>query len=237
MTPKKKAPPKSAAPPPTARKRGAAAKKGTRERIYDAALGLLRKHGYAATTMRDVAAEAGVALGAAYYYFPSKDAIVQAYYEAEQLAHEERARATLATEADLRKRLSAVLHGRLELARRDRKLAGALFHAAADPDSPVSVFAKETAKLREASMTLFEEALSPAIPEDVRPLAARAFWALLMGLLLYLVHDDSPRAERTMRLAESGLDLAMNALALLGTPFGAPIRAEVERVLRDAKLL
>jgi hypothetical protein len=160
-----------------------------------------------------------------------------AYYEAEQLAHEERARAVLATETDLRKRLSAVLFGRLEQALRDRKLAGALFHAAADPDSPVSVFAKETAALREASMTLFEEALSPAVPEDVRPLAARAFWALLMALLLYLVHDESPHGERTKRLASSGLDLAMNALALLDTPFGAPIRAEVERVLQDAGLL
>lgn len=237
MTSTKRAPSKSAAAPAKPKKRAVAPKKGTRERIYDAALGLLRKHGYAATTMRDVAAEAGVALGAAYYYFPSKDAIVVAYYEAEQHAHEERARAVLATESDLRRRLSAVLFGRLELARKDRKLAGALFHAAADPDSPVSVFAKETASLRQASMTLFEEALSPTVPEDVRPLAARAFWALLMALLLYLVHDESPRAERTMRLAESGLDLAMNALALLGTPLGAPIRAEVERVLGDAGLL
>lgn len=237
MTSKKPVPPRPAARAAAAKKRPAAPKKGTRERIYEAALGLLRKRGYAATTMRDVSAEAEVALGAAYYYFPSKDAIVLAYYEAEQLAHEERARKVLASETDLRKRLSAVLFGRLEQARRDRKLAGALFHAAADPDSPVSVFAKETAPLRKASMTLFEEALSPAVPEDVRPLAARAFWALLMALLLYLVHDESPRAEQTMRLAESGLDLAMNALALLGTPFGAPIRAEVERVLGDAGLL
>jgi AcrR family transcriptional regulator len=31
--------------------------------------------------MRDIAREAGMALGAAYYYFESKDAIVMAFYE------------------------------------------------------------------------------------------------------------------------------------------------------------
>src|SRR5882757_768654 len=52
----------------------------TRQRILDAALSLFRKKGFEAATMRDVAQEAGVATGAAYYYFPSKDAIVTEFY-------------------------------------------------------------------------------------------------------------------------------------------------------------
>ena len=39
----------------------------TRDRILDAALRLFRERGFAETTMRDVAAAAGVATGAAYY--------------------------------------------------------------------------------------------------------------------------------------------------------------------------
>ena len=48
----------------------------TRNRILDAALRLFRERGFAQTTMRDVATEAGVATGAAYYYFRSKEELV-----------------------------------------------------------------------------------------------------------------------------------------------------------------
>ena len=47
----------------------------TRARIYGAALNLFRTKGFDAATMRDVAAAAELSLGAAYHYFPSKDAI------------------------------------------------------------------------------------------------------------------------------------------------------------------
>src|SRR5580658_6456896 len=50
-------------------------------RILDSALELFRQDGFDTATMRDIAARAGVATGAAYYYYPSKDAIVMAFYE------------------------------------------------------------------------------------------------------------------------------------------------------------
>ena len=56
----------------------------TRIRILEAALLLFRKRGFEKTTMRDIARESGVALGAAYYYFDSKDALVMAFYERAQ---------------------------------------------------------------------------------------------------------------------------------------------------------
>src|SRR5579863_7983158 len=49
-------------------------------RILDSALALFRQEGFDPATMRDIAAMAGVATGAAYYYYPSKDAIVMAFY-------------------------------------------------------------------------------------------------------------------------------------------------------------
>ena len=45
----------------------------TRRRILAAALDLFQERGFAETTMRDIARNAGVATGAAYYYFPSKE--------------------------------------------------------------------------------------------------------------------------------------------------------------------
>ena len=53
----------------------------TRGRILEAALRVFRERGFERATMREIAAEAGVALGAAYYYFESKEAIVMAFYE------------------------------------------------------------------------------------------------------------------------------------------------------------
>src|SRR6478672_7813407 len=53
----------------------------TGEKILDVALALFRTQGFDSTTMRDIAAKAGVATGAAYYYYPSKDAIVMAFYQ------------------------------------------------------------------------------------------------------------------------------------------------------------
>ena len=50
----------------------------TRERIVDTSLELFREKGFDETTMRDIAASAGVATGAAYYYFAVRANVVDA---------------------------------------------------------------------------------------------------------------------------------------------------------------
>src|SRR5687768_9742979 len=52
----------------------------TRARILEAALALFADRGYEATTMRDVAREAGASLGLAYRYFASKEEFALALY-------------------------------------------------------------------------------------------------------------------------------------------------------------
>src|SRR5260370_4033731 len=62
----------------------------TRARILSEALTLFRERGFDQTTMRDIARAAGVAIGAAYYYFESKEALVMAFYgEASKSMHEQ----------------------------------------------------------------------------------------------------------------------------------------------------
>src|ERR1700680_1772660 len=56
----------------------------TRKQILSAALELFRTQGFEAATMREIARSAGVATGAAYYYFDSKEAIVLAFYDQAQ---------------------------------------------------------------------------------------------------------------------------------------------------------
>ena len=56
----------------------------TRARILECALAIFRERGFENSTMREIAKAAGVAVGAAYYYFDSKNAIVMAFYQRAQ---------------------------------------------------------------------------------------------------------------------------------------------------------
>jgi len=56
-------------------------KDNIRDRILTSARDRLLKHGYAATTMRSIAAEAGISTSNLYVYFPSKLALLFAIYD------------------------------------------------------------------------------------------------------------------------------------------------------------
>src|SRR5262245_55237148 len=98
-----------------------------------AALSAFRKRGFDATTMRDIAKLAETSLGAAYYYFPSKEALVLAHWEKQMDEHESRARKAFTESQDLHPRIRAVFQTRLELMRGDRKLLMGLFRTLGDP--------------------------------------------------------------------------------------------------------
>src|SRR5205807_4309785 len=80
----------------------------TRSAIIDAALRLFRERGYDATTMRAIATEAGVSVGNAYYYFDSKEHLVQGFYDRAQVEHATAAQPVLDTEVDLVDRIVGV---------------------------------------------------------------------------------------------------------------------------------
>src|SRR5262252_10554425 len=81
----------------------------TRRRIYESALKLFREKGFEQTTMRDIAAKAGVALGAAYYYFASKDALVLAFYQEMQESSHESILESLSGHRKLKDRIRSVV--------------------------------------------------------------------------------------------------------------------------------
>src|SRR6266508_5228777 len=63
----------------------------TRQHLYEVAVRLIATRGWQETTLRDVAAEAGVSVGLLYRYFPSKRAIVLALYDELSAAYAMRA--------------------------------------------------------------------------------------------------------------------------------------------------
>lgn len=208
----------------------------TRAKILGCALALFRKRGFDRTTMRDVAESAGVALGGAYYYFPSKDALVLAYYQETQAAHSTRARAAMKAARGLRERLGAVFHTKLDVLQKDRKLLGAIFRSVGDPQDPLSLFGSQAADVRSESFALFDEALEGSdIAPEMRSLVTMALWGLHMGILLYFMHDASPKQAKTRRLVDGGLDQVVMLLSI--APMLGPLTQPLAALLEDADLL
>jgi AcrR family transcriptional regulator len=209
----------------------------SRIHILETALRLFRERGFHETTMRDIASAAGLSLGAAYYYFPSKEALVLAYYAQIQDRHEEKAKATLENLSDLRSRLGAVMHTKLDLLEDDQRLLRAILQTTLGADEPSSVFSQETKDVRKQSIGIFLDALAREdLPDESRPLLAQALWALHLGFLLYYVNDKSPRQEKTRALVDGALDLVARIAPLVASPMLGPIRTEVARLLGDAGL-
>lgn len=210
----------------------------TRQQIFQCALDLFREKGFDATTMQDVASRAGVAKGAAYYYFPSKEAIIQAYYETIQADHERLCADEFAQRKDLKSRLRAAMHTKFDLAKEDRNLLGVVFRYTGEPGHPLSCLGPGTADIRRRSIDVFRRAVAPEkLPTDLDQLLPVALWALQMGLLVLFLYDESEEQSRTRRLADGALDLTMKLLTLARLPVFKAVRARVLALLRAADLL
>jgi AcrR family transcriptional regulator len=211
----------------------------TRSHILSTALRVFRERGLEAATMRELAAAAEVSLGSAYYYFPSKEAIIQAYYDDVQAEHARRVAAALAEKRlVLRDRLRSAFHSKLDILRGDRKLLGALFRYTGEPHHPLSVLGEGTRKNRQQSMAVFHTALgNERLPDDIRTVLPSALWALHMGIILYFIYDESPEQERTRRLVDGVLTLIVRVLAVVQFPLLKPVRGGILTLLRDAGLL
>ena len=207
------------------RREGEAKRDATRRTVLERALVLFQKHGFEATTMRDIARAAGLSLGAAYYYFPSKEALIFAYYDENQARVEE-----LASHAtgSVRERLGAIFHDTLESIRPQRAMLASIIPHLVNPGDPLSAFSAQTRGVRARSVARFERTLSDgALPAAAVPVVANALWLLHLACMLVYIHDDSPGQNRTHGLIDEGLDMLVPMLPLLASPMG---RALCERV-------
>ncbi|MCA9592327.1 MAG: TetR/AcrR family transcriptional regulator [Myxococcales bacterium] len=210
----------------------------TKERIEREALKLFRKRGFDRTTLRDIAKAAGTSLGSTYYYFPSKEALVLGYFEQQMVEHERLAQEAFRASSDLGERVRAAFSIRLDLMRKDRKFFGGLFRSVGDVESPVSVFSKENSELRLRGIRVLEQAVSvPEVPEALRAELAYGLWALMLGMVLYFVHDESPEQQRTAELVTGSIDLIVPLVPLLALPQAEFFRERVMAVLDRAGLL
>jgi AcrR family transcriptional regulator len=214
----------------TLKSKGTARAEDTRRKIYEAAMELFREKGFEQTTMRDIAAQAGVALGGAYYYFSSKDAIVLAFYAEMQQAINQPVLEALAGRKKLGERIRSVLDKRLELLAPNRKFCAALFRHAPDSADPLSPFSEESRLIRDGAiehMRIAAEGSDAKIPSDLKPRLPYLLWLYQMALIMFWLYDRSPHQQSTRKLLEKSLSLLVNLLRISSLPLMKPLRKAV----------
>jgi AcrR family transcriptional regulator len=210
----------------------------TRVLILETALDLFKENGYEETTMRAIAQRAGVALGNAYYYFRSKEHLIQAFYGRthEQLA--QAARPVLEREHSLKERLLGVMRANIDLIEPYHRFAGILFSTAADPQSPLNPFSPESEQARRESTALFAEVIEGSklkVPKDLKQELPFLLWLYHMGVTLFWIHDTSPGRARTRHLINRTVGILANLISLASKPFMRPLRKSVLKLMAELR--
>jgi AcrR family transcriptional regulator len=210
----------------------------TGHRILDAALDLFRMEGFDSATMRDIAAKAGVATGAAYYYYPSKDAIVMDFYRRSCDEMQPKIEAALAHAKGLESRLRALIQVKLEHFTPNRGVLRALLRNGADPNHPLSPFSPETREIRDIDVAWFRRILIDCgirIPRDLEPHLPGVLWFFQMGVIFFWVIDESPEQARTARLLELSAKTVASLIRVSALPLMRPMRKSALQLIEVVK--
>lgn len=207
-------------------------------RILEAALDLFRQEGFDTTTIRGIAEKAGVATGAAYYYYPSKDAIVMDFYQRSCVEMQPKMEGALERTKGLEGRLRELIRVKLVHFSPNRGVLRALLRNGADPKHPLSPFSPQTKEIRDIDIAWFARILVDCgmrIPPDLEPHLPGVLWFFQMGVIFFWVIDDSPNQGRTERL----LDLSTKSVAFLirasALPLMRPLRKGTLQLIEVVK--
>jgi len=211
----------------------------TERKILEAALDIYRSKGFEDATMRDVATAAGVATGAAYYYYPSKDAIVLAFYQRSCVEMQPRIEdAVVGATGGLDNRLRALIQVKLSYFAPYRGVLRALLKNGADPAHPLSPFAANNKSIRDIDVAWFRKILADSgtrAPKDLDPHLPELLWIFQMGVIYFWVTDDSPEQGRTARLLTLGSKIVTTLLKIAGLPLTRPLRKIVIELIEIVK--
>jgi len=210
----------------------------TRAVIAEAAMRLFQEHGYEATTMRAIAREAGVATGNAYYYFASKEVLIQEYYARNALEHAVACRRVLDAQTRFGPRLRGVLHALVETQAPYRSFAATVYSRVADTSSPLSPFSVEAAAARQAAVSLYGEVIGGSrlrVPGFLRERLPELLWLYSVGIMLFWARDTSPDGRRTLRLIDATVPIAARLIALARFPVFRGLARQLIAVADDAR--
>lgn len=216
------------------------ATKETGEKIFQAALELFRTQGFENSTMRDVAQSAGVATGAAYYYYPSKDAIVLDFYRRASEQIQIKLEESVAGTTKFENRLRTLIATKLAHFSPNRSVLRALLRSGVDPACDLSPFSERTKQIRDADIAWFQRILTDSdirVPRDLAPALPGILWFFQMGVIFFWVIDRSSEQRRTSELLHLGANTTAKLLKFSTLPFMRPVRKtalQIARVVSEA---
>jgi AcrR family transcriptional regulator len=193
----------------------------TRAAITEAALELFRERGYEAATMRAIAQRAGVSTGNAYYYFGSKEELIQEFYARNQVAHLAASRPVLDAETELAARLGGTVRALVDVLEPYHSFAATFYKHAAEPASPLSPFSPQSSPARVASIALYREVVEGSTARmgpGVRERLPELFWLYSLGITLFWVHDKSDGCARTYELIDATVPVIAQLVAASRLP-------------------
>jgi len=211
----------------------------TKASILNAALEIFHERGYDETTMRAIAKRAGVSLGNAYYYFSSKEHLIQAFYHRTHELHLT-AIADEPKQATLKARLLTLMRLKISTLAPYHEFAGELFKTAAHPKSALNPFSNDSDPVRNESIAAFKELVDEAkgrIPNDLKAELPYLLWLYHMGVILFWIHDSSPKCARTYRLIDQTVDLLDKLISLASNPLMRPVRKRALKLVAELKEL
>ena len=194
----------------------------TKSHILNTALALFQEHGFEKTTMRMIAAACELSLGAAYYHFETKEALVLHFYAQTSAEAREYNKQIIAGSSDFKERMSSLLSFKLDQMDPFRELAAVLARQAADWNHPLSPFSAQSAPMRNEAIGLIDEVIAGSnlkASAVLRPHLAKILWLYQMGVILFWVNDASEGQERTRNLIGLSLGLIEKFIRASALPF------------------
>jgi AcrR family transcriptional regulator len=210
----------------------------TRALILETAMRLFQERGYDRTTMRAIAAEAGVSVGNAYYYYEGKEFLIQGFYDRMSHEHAADARARLTGLTAFADRLTVAIESWIDCAAPYHEFAAQFFRTAADPDSALSPFSSESHPARDTEIALFREVLDgsdlgPKLDPELDALLPDLLWLHLMVVVLYWVFDRTPGTARTRAFVRRCAPFVARVTALSRYRVFRPLVRDAVDMIRD----
>ncbi|MFC5381294.1 TetR family transcriptional regulator [Aquipuribacter nitratireducens] len=210
----------------------------TRALVVDTALRLFRERGYEATTMRLVAAEAGLSVGNAYYYFPGKDALVQELYRRIQVEHRAAVADRLPRGGTLEQRLTGTWLAGLAVMAPYRSFGAGFVSRAIRPGEAASPFSDASSEARELAVHLLRDVVEgarPAVPGTVARELPELLWLAWLGVTVFWLNDPTPDAGRTRRLVTGAAPLIGRLVRLSRLPVLRTTVTDVLALVEDVR--
>lgn len=201
-------------------------REANKKKILEAAVKLMAEKGFAQTSLREIAKQAGTPEPTIYKYYPSKEAILHYYFDVQT----ETLIGNLKKIKDFEKfsfqeQFHSVLDAMFDLFEPDRTFIQTAYQGVFRTNWIAAAEASEAAKARFLAIIngLLDAAIESGEIEELpfRDLVVEIFWEYSLAVTYYWLADVSPRYENTTQLIDKSLGLITSYLtsAILGKSY------------------